>query len=65
MIKPVSFRPSLIDDALINKLKEEKGIDVTSDLIRAAIQHYAAVSLDPSVYSETVLNAYEKDVTGS
>lgn len=64
MSKPINFRPTLIDDALITKLKEEKNIDATADIIRAAIQHYASISLDPAVYSETVLGAYEKDVNG-
>ena len=64
MSKPINFRPSVIDDALITKLKEEKEIETTADLIRAALQHYAMVSLDPAVYSDTVLGAYEKDATG-
>lgn len=63
-IKPVSFRPSAIDDALITKLKAEKEIENTADVIRAALQHYAVVSLDPAVYADTILGAYEKDATG-
>lgn len=63
-IKAVNFRPSRIDDALITKLKEEKDIEATADVIRAALQHYASVSLDPAVYANTILGAYEQEVSG-
>lgn len=64
MVKPINFRPTPVDQALINKLMESDKYKNTADLLRNAIMQLAMVSLDSSDYLSTIASGYEKDVAG-
>lgn len=41
MPKPISFRPSFLDQRIIEKLKEKMELETNADVVRKAITAYA------------------------
>lgn len=62
--KPISFKPTHIDQLLIDAIKKS-GYKTNADVIRAGIQQLAIISLDPDEYLNLVATGYENDVVHS
>lgn len=62
-IKPVNFKPSSIDQALINRLVETGQFKNTSDLFRNALLQLSIKTLEPEQYSRAIIQAYENDIS--
>lgn len=60
-IKTIAFRPTTTDMALISAISEEKSFKTNADLIRAAIAHYAMVSLPGDKYESAIVAAFQDD----
>lgn len=63
-MKPISFRPSSVDKALIEKLLETGQYKNATDLFRNALLNEARINLESAAYLQTVVHGYEKEVTG-
>lgn len=62
MPKPISFRPTAVDQALIDKLLDSGVYKSASDLLRNALLNEARINLDVESYLQTVAKGYEKGV---
>lgn len=61
-MKPINFKPSPFDAALIDKLLSTGKYKTNADLLRNAIMQLALVSLSEKEYLETIADAYQNDV---
>lgn len=60
-MKPINFKPNTTDAGLIEAIKAEKEFKTNADLIRAALSHYAMVSLPAEVYESVIFKAFQDD----
>jgi len=65
--KTIAFRPTQVDQALIDAIQLNNTGDYknTTELMRAAIQQLALVSLDQEQYVLAITNGYETEVVPS
>lgn len=64
MSKPINFKPSQVDQALINAISEKAEYKTTAELIRAALLALSHVTLSEDERKNAILMGYEKEVSG-
>lgn len=60
-MKPINFKPNATDAGLIDAIKKEKKLKTNADLIRAALTHYAMVSLPADTYESIIFTAFQNE----
>lgn len=63
--KTIAFRPTAIDQSLIDAILLNNEYKNTTDLMRAAIQQLALVSLDADQYVKAITSGYESELMPS